>query len=334
MNTEKNHSETPFFDLTPDAVLDAVESLGYGCDGRLLALNSYENRVWQVGLENATPVIVKFYRPSRWSDEAIIEEHAFALELQENELPVIAPTIISGETLHHCGNQRLTVYPRKGGHAPEFTDIQTLEMLGRLMGRIHAVSSTKVFKHRQTLHPDEWGQASIDFLTDEEWIPFHLMNAFKSITKDLMQEIHCIWSQTEDTSFIRLHGDSHAGNILCRDDDVFFVDLDDCCMGPAIQDLWMWLSGNHTERSHQMSVLAEAYQDFFPFNAREIHLIEALRTLRMLQHQAWLAKRWNDPAFQQAFPWFADDRHWERVIEQLREQLDEIHQPALVLEPK
>jgi Ser/Thr protein kinase RdoA (MazF antagonist) len=331
---ESANVATPFCDLTPDVVMDSVEALGFECDGRLLALNSYENRVWQVGIENDQPIIAKFYRPNRWSNAAIEEEHAFAWELTQHELPVIAPLVIQGRTLHQPHNHRLALYTRHGGHAPEFTDKGTLESLGRLMGRIHAVSSTGAFSHRPRLSPELWGQNSIDFLLATDWIPAHLYQAFESITRDLMTEIRQIWTNTSDANAIRLHGDCHAGNILCRDAHVHFVDLDDCCMGPAIQDLWMWLSGDHRERSLQLSTLVHAYEDFCPFNRGEIRLIEALRTLRMIHYQAWLARRWDDPAFQKSFSWFGEDRHWERFMEQLREQLHEIHQPPLVLEPK
>lgn len=323
---------TPFSNLTPDCVLASVESLGFICDGRLLALNSYENRVWQVGLENDAPIIVKFYRPQRWSDDAIIEEHHFAEELSGHELPIVAPLRLNGQTLHFSQGHRLAVFRRFGGHAPELADKDTLAALGRLMGRIHAVSATQAFQHRTTLSPTQWGQNAIDFLITENWIPPHVSHAFETIVTDLMTEIHHLWNDGHGVSTIRLHGDCHPGNILCRDDQIHFVDLDDCCMGPAIQDLWMWLSGDHAERTQQLGWLVDAYELFFPFNAPEIRLIEALRTLRMIHYQAWIARRWQDPAFKRAFSWFEGDQHWERLIEQLREQLDEIHQPTLVLD--
>lgn len=323
---------TPFGDLLPDVVLAAIEALGFVTDGRLLALNSYENRVWQVGLENGPPIIAKFYRPNRWSDEAILEEHAFGLELVEHELPIVPPMVVANASLHFFQGHRFALFKRFGGHAPEVADKETLKALGRLMGRIHAIGAQRKFAHREVMHPDDLGRASIAYLLEHDWVPMHLISAFESTTQDLMQAIDAIWQGFDQTSMIRLHGDCHPGNILWRDGHAHFVDLDDCRMGPAIQDLWMWLSGDRDERSQQITWLIDEYQAFFAFNPRELHLIEALRTLRMIHYQAWLARRWSDPAFPQAFGWFEQPRHWESVIEQLREQLDEIHQTPIEIQ--
>jgi len=334
MESTNHDASTPFAGLLPDVVLSAVESMGFVTDGRLLALNSYENRVWQVGLEQDVPLIAKFYRPGRWSDEAILEEHRFALELVDHELPIVPPMVLDGDTLHHFAGQRFALFKRFGGHAPELADQETLKILGRLMGRIHAIGATRVFVHRPTISPETMGSDSVRFLLENQWIPAHLEPAFESISHDLMTEIQAHWQHVDAKSFLRLHGDCHPGNILWREGKAHFVDLDDCRMGPAIQDLWMWLSGAREERSQQATWLIGAYREFFDFDARQLHLIESLRTLRMIHYQAWLASRWNDPAFPQAFEWFDQPRHWESVIEQLREQLDEIHQPTLEIKPQ
>lgn len=334
MDGQDHHLTTPFAGLLPEVVLSAVESLGFVTDGRLLPLNSYENRVWQVGLEQGAPLIAKFYRPGRWSDAAILEEHAFALELVEHELPIVPPIVVAGQSLHHHQGQRFALFKRFGGHAPELADEETLKVLGRLMGRIHAIGATTDFAHRPTLNPKNMGADSVAYLLEHDWVPMHLVPAFESTTKDLMREINQRWQLANAQSVIRLHGDCHPGNILWRDGGAHFVDLDDCRMGPAIQDLWMWLSGSHEEQSEQASWLIGAYREFFDFDARQLHLVESLRTLRMIHYQAWLASRWEDPAFPQAFGWFEQPRHWEGVIEQLREQLDEIHQPTLEIKPE
>ena len=319
----------PFAELNPDRVLDAVESLGYRSDGRLLALNSYENRVWQVGLEAEAPLVVKFYRPGRWSDAAILEEHAFSHELAATGLSVVAPMVVHGTTLHHSGGHRLALFERRGGHAPELGVEATLRLLARTLGRWHAVGAAAGFEHRPELTPSHFGRASVDFLIQERWLPAHLEAAFASLSEHVLEAVEATWERAGAFRVIRLHGDCHTGNILWRDDQAHFVDLDDCLSGPAMQDLWMLLSGERAEREQQMAWIIEEYRRFHDFDLRELHLVEPLRTLRMLHHQAWLARRWEDPAFPLAFPWFGEDRHWEHVIQQLKEQLDELQQPAL-----
>ncbi len=323
----------PFAELNPDRVLDAVESLGFRSDGRLLALNSYENRVWQVGLEAAEPLIVKFYRPGRWTDAAILEEHAYALELERAGLSVVAPLALAGRTLHHCHGHRLALFARRGGHGPELGDEATLRQLARTLGRWHAIGASASFQHRPQLTPAAFGRAAIDFLVTQHWLPAHLETAFQAVAEHVLEAVEACWQRAGTFHVIRLHGDCHAGNILWRDGQAHFVDLDDCLSGPAMQDLWMLLSGERAEREQQMGWIVEEYRRFHAFDARELHLIEALRSLRMLHHQAWLARRWDDPAFPLAFPWFAEDRHWENVIQQLKEQLDELQQPPLSIMP-
>jgi len=321
---------TPYFRLGPDTVLQAVDATGLLTDGRLLALNSYENRVYQVGLETGDPVVVKFYRPGRWSDDQILEEHAFSLELAAAEIPVIAPTVLAGESLFHREDFRFAVFRRQGGHAPELEDRETRLWLGRFLGRIHAVGRARPFRYRPALTPERFGTDSIATLCDGRWLPPHVETAFTSLAQDLMERIDGAWRAAGDFARIRLHGDCHPGNLLWRDGP-FFVDLDDCQSGPAVQDLWMLLSGDRNEQSTQLGDLLEGYRQFCDFDYRELLLIEALRTLRMLHHAAWLARRWEDPAFPIAFPWFDTPRYWEDLVLSLREQLFALQEPPLTL---
>ncbi len=320
----------PYYRLDPDTVLQAVESTGLLSDGRQLALNSYENRVYQVGIEDGVPVVAKFYRPGRWSDQQIQEEHDFSLELAAAEIPLIAPSVIEGKTLHHHQGFRFSLFQRQGGHAPELEDKNTLLWLGRFIGRIHAVGRTQPFSFRPALTAERYGDDSIKTITAGTWLPPHLDIAFGSLAGDLMNSIRSAYERAGDVAIIRLHADCHPGNILWRDGP-FFVDMDDCQSGPAIQDLWMLLSGETYEMQQQLSQVIEGYRQFCPFDTRELQLIEALRTLRMLHHAAWLARRWEDPAFPIAFPWFADLRYWDNLILSLREQLSAMQEPALTL---
>ncbi len=322
---------TPYSGLSPDTVLDAVESLGLVCDGRLLALNSYENRVYQVGLETDEPVIVKFYRPGRWSDEAIDEEHAFSQELVGAELPVVAPTAFNGQTLHHFDSFRMAVFQRRGGHAPEMSDEHVLRHLGRLMGRLHAVGASGAFRHRPELDPTRFAREPARWLLENGWIPMELERSFSELTGHLLEAVDACWSRAGELRYIRLHGDCHPGNILWRDEGCHFVDLDDALSGPPIQDLWMFLSGERDEQTVQLNWLLEEYRRFAEFDPRQLHLVEPLRTVRLIYFNAWLARRWDDPAFPGAFPWFRDSRHWESVIIQLQEQLSALQEPPLQL---
>lgn len=323
-------SDTPYYRLDPDTVLLAVESVGLVSDGRLLPLNSYENRVYQVGLEERDPVVAKFYRPGRWSDEQILEEHAFALELDAAEIPLVPPLLISGVTLHRYRDFRFALFRRQGGHAPELDDRDTLAWLGRFIGRIHAVGSARPFRFRPALTPDRFGDESIAALQTGGWLPPHLGDAFATLGRDLMLHVRAAFQRAGAVASIRLHGDCHPGNLLWRDGP-FFVDLDDCQTGPAMQDLWMLLAGSRAEMERQLGWLLEGYRQFHRFDARELHLLEALRTLRMLHHAAWLARRWEDPAFPAAFPWFGEPRYWEQLVLSLREQLSALQEPPLEL---
>lgn len=322
----------PFYQLTPDTVIDAVESLGYWCDGRFLELNSYENRVYQVGLEDDTPLIAKFYRPARWTDAQILEEHQFCYELAEQELPVVAPIRFeSGESLLHFKDYRFALYPRRGGRAPELADPDHLFRLGQTLGRFHLVGQTRPFTERPALDIQSYGIDSIELIA-REFIPSSLREAYTSLAEDLLSGIEACYRAAGDVRSIRVHGDCHGGNILWRDDTPNFVDFDDARMAPAVQDLWMLLTGDDRQQQQlQLSEVIEGYTEFAEFDPRELHLVEALRTLRMLHYSAWLARRWDDPAFPRSFTWFNTERYWGEHILQLREQLAAMQEPPLTL---
>jgi Ser/Thr protein kinase RdoA (MazF antagonist) len=317
--------------LTPDTLLGAVESLGYVTSGQLLALNSYENRVYQVGLEDAPPVIAKFYRPHRWSDATILEEHAFTLELAAHEIPVVAPLQTGQTTLHRFEGYRFAIYPRQGGHWPELGSREERLWMGRFIGRIHAVGAARPFEHRPALDIDSFGHRPSRFLIEGGFLPAHIETAYRTLAADLLARIGEYFETAGSISRIRLHGDCHPGNILWTDDGPHFVDLDDCRSGPAIQDLWMLLSGNRSEMQLQLGEILEGYEQFRELDYREIQLIEALRTLRMIHYAGWLARRWDDPAFPRAFPWFNTPRYWEEHILALREQAALLQEPPLVV---
>ena len=322
----------PYQDLTPDRILNAVESLGLRCDGRLLALNSYENRVYQVGIEESAPVIAKFYRPLRWTDEAILEEHRFTLELAERELPVVAPLIDeTGRALHEFEGFRFSISPRQPGRAPELDDPDTLEWMGRFIGRIHAVGAIEPFAHRPTITIDTFGVEPYAYIIANGFIPPDLEAAYISTVEDALQRVRAAFARAEPISLIRLHGDCHPGNVLWSDTGPHFVDFDDCRMGPAMQDVWMLLSGDRAAMTRQLSDFMEGYKEFHDFNPRELLLVEALRTLRLIHYSGWLAQRWSDPAFPASFPWFNTQRYWQDQILALREQAALMDEPPLFL---
>lgn len=322
-------TEHPFSRLTQSAVMDAVETLGFQCDGCAYPLNSYENRVYQVGIEGEAPIIVKVYRPDRWHADQIREEHQFCFELVEQELPAIAPwRDAQGESLFDYEGFNFTLFPRRGGHAPEFAEPAHLEMLGRLLGRIHAIGGVEPFKHRPQISVDRLGTQSIALIS-ESFIPPELKPAYDSITRDLMAHINERMGNLHPDTFIRVHGDCHGGNILWRDEALYFVDFDDTCMAPAVQDIWMLLSGDRQEQSQQLEPIFKGYQQFCHFNFGELRLIESLRTLRIIHYAAWLAKRWGDPAFPMHFPWFNTMKYWSEHILTLREQLAALQEPPL-----
>ncbi|HSN19735.1 MAG TPA: serine/threonine protein kinase [Usitatibacter sp.] len=337
----------PYARLTPDVVLNALESLGLACDGRLLALNSYENRVYQVGIEEPLPgsppsamtmVVAKFYRPARWTDAQILEEHAFALELVEAEIPVVAPLAFEGRTLHEREGFRFAVFPRRGGRAPDLEDEKTLVWLGRFIGRIHAIGGVHPFEHRPRLDIASFGEEPRDFLLASGFIPPDLLGAWKQAAELALEGVRHAYARAGDVAYIRVHGDCHPSNVLWTPDTgnapggPHFVDLDDSRMAPAVQDLWMLVSGDRHAMGRQLRRILEGYEDFREFDDRELHLVEALRTLRLIHYSAWLARRWDDPAFPITFPWFNTPRYWQDRILELREQVAALHEPPPVPE--
>jgi Ser/Thr protein kinase RdoA (MazF antagonist) len=331
MQHAHTNSEHPYDRLTPDVVIEAVESLGHLCDGRILALNSYENRVYQVGIEGGAPLVAKFYRPARWSDAAILEEHAFALELAAEEIPIVPPIVYDGRSLFESQGFRFALFERRGGRWPELGTAQEREWMGRFLGRIHMVGRRTRFQHRERIDIERMGEDSCTYLLEHGWLPPHLEAAYDSLTRDLLDRVHDAF-EIAGAAQLRLHGDCHRGNVLWTDDGPHFVDLDDCVMGPAVQDLWMLLSGSRDEMAEQLSQLLEGYSQFSTFDYGELILIESLRTLRMIHYAAWLARRWEDPAFPRAFPWFKEPRYWENHVLQLREQLSAIEEGPLPLQ--
>ncbi|MBF0414807.1 MAG: serine/threonine protein kinase [Magnetococcales bacterium] len=333
MNNHHDSSHTaasiPYSELRPEVILNAVETLGWRCDGHLMGLNSYENRVYQVGLEDHPTVVVKFYRPGRWSDDAIIEEHLFCLELAELEIAAIPPLVIHGKTLHHAFGFRFSVTPRQGGRTPDLEDVAILERLGRFIGRIHAVAKTRPFVHRPHLNTEAFGVQTSQFLLQSGMIPANWVQSYKELLTHLLALIDKGFQQASPFQAMRLHGDCHAGNMLWTDTGPCFVDFDDARMGPPVQDLWMCLSGSREERTLQMQALLTGYQQFHTFPLKSLCLIEPLRTLRMIHHTAWIAKRWHDPAFPKAFPWFAEGRFWDNHIQALQEQIIAMEEPPL-----
>lgn len=318
-----------YANLSPDEVLNSIEKFGFECDGRLLALNSYENRVYRVGLESGTNIVAKFYRPNRWSDEAILEEHVFTQELADLEIPVVAPMNIQGETLLHTDHFRLSLFENRGGRALDLEDFDQLEQMGRFMGRIHQMARSKPFQHRPTLDLDSFGHQPRSFILENNFIPTDLSDAYTSLTEQLLNEAKQCYDRAGDIDLIPCHGDAHPSNILWTDDGPHIVDFDDARMAPAIQDLWMFLSGDRADQTAALDAVLTGYTEFSDFDARELHLVETLRTLRLIHYFGWLAKRWDDPAFKRAFPWFNTQRCWEDHILSLREQAALLHEPPL-----
>lgn len=322
----------PYNDLKPETVIDAVESLGILSDARIFPLNSYENRVYQVGVEEDTPIIAKFYRPYRWSEQAIMEEHQFSWELFDHELPVVPPIKDdNGKTLHEYNGFQFSIFKRQGGHAPELDNLDSLFLIGRYLGRMHAVGAQTSFQHRPTITVDEWGISSREFLLSNDFIPRELKLAYETLSQDLISRVSAIWNRLPDLKTFRVHGDCHGGNMLWRNDLPHFVDFDDCRNGPAIQDIWLLLSGDRHQKTAQLSEIVEGYNEFFDFEPSQLILVEALRTLRIMNYSAWLAKRWDDPAFPHHFPWFNTERYWAEHILELREQLSALDEEPLKL---
>jgi len=310
-------------------MLDALGAVGLRPDGRLLALNSYENRVYQFWMEEGAPLVAKFYRPERWSDGQIGEEHAFARELAEAEIPVVAPLEIDKRTLHAFEGFRFAVFPRRGGRPPELEDPEALEWIGRFVGRIHAIGAVRPFRERPVLDIESHGTEPRAWLAASGLIPRDLREAWTSATALALDGVRRAMDRAGDVKRIRLHGDCHAGNVLWTDDGPHFVDLDDSRTGPSVQDLWMLISGDRAAMARQLADVLAGYEDFSEFDLRELHLVEALRTLRLMHYAAWIARRWEDPAFPAAFPWFGTQRYWQDRILELREQIAAMDEPPL-----
>lgn len=335
MNVNPETSSPPYAELTPDLVLAALDSVDLPGDGRLLALNSYENRVYQAFLDSPqdgmNAVVVKFYRPQRWSDAAIGEEHAFVVELAESELPVVAPLVLHGRTLHCHGDFRFAVFPRRGGRAPELDRGDTLTWIGRFVGRIHAVGGRRAFRERPALDLRTFGEEPREWLLAHDFIPPELREVYRDVAAQALDGVRAAYGRAGQVRALRLHGDCHAGNVLWTDAGPHFVDFDDSRTGPAIQDLWMLLSGDRDAMQSQLAQVLDGYEDFARFDRCELHLLEALRTLRLIHYAAWIARRWDDPAFPAAFPWFNTQRYWQDRILELREQIAAMEEPPLEL---
>ncbi|HKO88937.1 MAG TPA: serine/threonine protein kinase [Burkholderiales bacterium] len=329
----EDNSAQPYAALTPDCVLDALESLDLRCDGRLLALNSYENRVYQIWMEEGPPVVAKFYRPQRWTAEQILEEHDYVAELARNEIPVVAASVYGGKSLHEHGGYRFAVYAKRGGRAPEFDRPEVLEWMGRFIARIHSVGGQKSFRARPALDIQSFGAESRDWLLAHGFVPADLLPAYESVVAQALEGVAHCYERAGKVGSLRLHGDCHAGNVLWTDEGPHFVDFDDARSGPAIQDIWMLLSGDREGMTNQLREVISGYEDFCEFDKRELHLIEALRTLRLIHYSAWIARRWEDPAFPAAFPWFNTQRYWQDRILELREQIALMNEPPLALMP-
>jgi Ser/Thr protein kinase RdoA (MazF antagonist) len=319
----------PYDGLTPDRVLDALDSVGVRGDGRLLALNSYENRVYQVWRDDAPPVVAKFYRPGRWTDAQILEEHAFVAELHEQEVPVVPALELRRSTLNAFEGYRFSVYPRLGGRAPELERRDTLVRIGRYVARIHAVGAAPSFSRRPAITIESFGVEPRDYLLAHSFVPADLRETWTGVVDQVLAGVRRCFDRAGRLDSLRLHGDCHGSNVLWTDDGPHFVDFDDARMGPAVQDLWMLLAGDRASMEAQLAAVLEGYEDFRAFDRRELHLVEALRTLRLIHYAAWIARRWDDPAFPAAFPWFNTQRYWQDRILELREQIALMDEPPL-----
>jgi Ser/Thr protein kinase RdoA (MazF antagonist) len=339
--------------LTPDRVLDALASVGLLGDGRLMALSSYENRVYQIHLESPVGdadlagdvVVAKFYRPDRWSDAQINEEHAFAAELMAAEIPVVGPLVLEGKTLNHFDGFSFSVSPSRGGRRPELDNLDVLEWIGRFLARIHTVGSAKPFAHRPALNLQTFGYASRDILLaggdhgakgSHGYIPLDMESRWCKAFEEAMLVAQSVFESVGDVRTLRLHGDCHPGNILWTPEGLplagpHFVDLDDARSGPAVQDLWMLVSGDRAQSTRQLGALVDGYEEFREFDRRELALIEPLRTLRLVHYSAWLAQRWHDPIFPINFPWFGTSDYWKGQADMLEEQTEAMQETPLIV---
>ena len=319
----------PFTGLTPEAVLDAASSVGLDVDGRLFALNSYENRVYQVGGPGGM-LVLKFYRPARWTDAQIEEEHRFTGELAAAELPVAAPVQVAGRTLFKYLQFRFAAFPWMAGRAPELDAPEARQIFGRTLGRLHQIGALEPFRARPSIGVQRLGWEARQQVLASELLPEYLHDRYASVSGALLERVEQVFQDAGPVREIRIHGDCHLGNLLWNERGPVLVDLDDCAMGPRVQDLWMMLSGSTSDQQRQWSELLEGYQQFADFDFRELRLIEPLRALRMLHHAAWVSHRWLDPAFPRAFPWLGEARYWEGYLRDLLEQVEAVDDPPLL----
>ena len=331
MNQNPHQRNEDYALLTPDLILDAIESTGIFPTSGLLALNSYENRVYQFVADDDVKYVVKFYRPGRWSAEQILEEHQFSIELAQQEIPVVPPATMNGKTLHIYSGFFFTLFPCQGGRQFEVDNLNHLEWVGRFIGRIHNVGATQSFKHRFEFNLDNYLYQPQQLLEQYDGVPSYLKNTFNSDLNLLIGLASEQFADFDQLPQLRLHGDCHPGNILWTDHGPHFVDLDDSVNGPAIQDLWMMLNGDRSNQLLQVDILLEGYQEFYDFDPKQLRLIEPLRALRMVNYMNWLAKRWQDPAFPRNFPWFNTHRYWEEQVLAIKEQISALQQPPLCL---
>lgn len=328
LSLERN---TDYALLTPDFMLDAIESVDLYPSSGLLALNSYENRVYQFSCEDNQRYVIKFYRPGRWSKEQILEEQEFSRELCEQEIPVVAPLNINGTSLQYYQGFPFAVFPCQGGRQFEVDNLDHLEWVGRFIGRIHRVGQSKRFEHRLDLTPENFLVKAERFLSQYQEVPDYLRTPFNTVLTHIVELTQQYMASVGKVNQLRIFGDCHPGNILWTDDGPHFVDLDDSVNGPAIQDIWMMLSGDRSNQMLQLDVILEGYSEFCDFDSKELALIEPLRAMRIVHYMYWLAKRWDDPAFPHNFPWFNTPQYWEQQILVIKEQIAALQEPPLTM---
>ncbi len=321
--------DTPYRDLNPECILESIETLGFKPTGSMIGLNSYENRVYQLGLEDGSFCVVKFYRPNRWTDEEIMEEHNFTNELKGSDLSVISPYITNGQSLFEYKTFRFSIFPRQGGHTPNIENLSDLKVLARSIARLHSIGQTSKFKHRGEIDILQWSTESRESIINHQIIPLELENNYRKVTLELIEKLEKILVSYNSKTWSRIHGDFHLGNVLWRDNTAHLLDFDDTINGPPIQDLWMLLSGTRMDQEHQLYEILDAYNTFYDFDHSDLILIEPLRTARIMHHAAWIGKRWNDPAFPLAFPWYNTNKYWMEHILDLRQQITKLDEPNL-----
>ncbi|WP_396588846.1 serine/threonine protein kinase [Bermanella sp. R86510] len=334
MNSDTEEFSHEYASLNPDRILNTLDrilaSQNLLCSGHVLALNSYENRVYQVGIEDDKDLIAKFYRPGRWSKEAILEEHAFALEAVEAELPVVPPLLIDGQSLFEEDGFFIALFRKQGGHSGQIEQLDDFEQMGRLLGRLHQVANSIDIKHRPQMTPQTFIKDSLSFLYEHDLIEESIRSAYQSLANDIVQLVDEKWQQHQPKLQLS-HSDLHASNLLWVDHTPYMLDLDDCRLSPRIQDMWMLLYGERSDMLAQLSAMSDGYEMFLPFPHNQLGLIEVMRTMRIIHYSAWLGKRWSDPAFKQAFPWFESPRYWSDQVLTLREQFANMQEPSLQL---